>query len=259
MNGDVRRTFEMVGRTVDFSVERPDTDPGHSVSVSRLKEIEAEMETAATAQRAGLIDAHTGAEEKRRLRREMLAGPIAHVSEICGLAAKDHPELAGRCHYQPDGPTYLAHRTAARGLQAEAVTYKAELAPYGLSDAVLEVFGHLLDQFDAAVKLGTDGRAAHMGATRLLETLAREAGQTVRAMDARNRYRFKDDERALGAWISASTVAARRSGSPEESPAAPVPSPATGQTGGASGGTGGAQGGPQGKTPEASGDVRPAA
>ncbi len=259
MNGDVRRTFEMVGRTVDFSVERPDTDPGHSVSVSRLKEIEAEMETAATAQRAGLIDAHTGAEEKRRLRREMLAGPIAHVSEICGLAAKDHPELAGRCHYQPDGPTYLAHRTAARGLQAEAVTHKAELAPYGLSDAVLEVFGHLLDQFDAAVKLGTDGRAAHMGATRLLETLAREAGQTVRAMDARNRYRFKDDERALGAWISASTVAARRSGSPEESPAAPVPSPATGQTGGASGGTGGAQGGPQGKTPEASGDVRPAA
>jgi hypothetical protein len=239
MNSAVRRTFEMVGRVVDFSDERPDTDPGHNLSVSRLKEIEAEMEAAATAQRAGLIDVHTGVEEKRRLRRDMLAGPITHVTEICGLAAKDHPELAERCRYRPDSPTYLAHRTASRGLQSEAATHKELLAPYGLSDAVLQVFGQLLDQFDAAVKLGTDGRAAHMGATRQLEALAREAGQIVRAMDARNRYRFKDDEQALGAWISASTIVAPRS------PAAPDASPAGTGSGAAN--------------QSADGDVRPAA
>ena len=47
----------------------------------------------AAVQRAGLIDVHTGAVEKRRLRREMLAGPIAHLVEVGGLAGRDHPEL----------------------------------------------------------------------------------------------------------------------------------------------------------------------
>lgn len=252
MNSNVRRTFEMVGRTVDFSSERPDTDPGHSLSVSRLKEIEAEMEAAATAQRAGLIDVHTGAGEKRRLRREMLAGPVAHVSEICGLAAKGHPELAERCRYRPDGDNYIAHRTASRGMQSDAVTYKELLAPYGLSDAVLLVFGQLLDQFDSAIKLGNDGRALHIGATRQLETLAQEAGQIVRSMDARNQYRFKDDEQALGAWISASTIAPRRSAVPGDSPASPVSGPAPVATPtGTPGGTG--------ATPNGGGEVRPAA
>jgi hypothetical protein len=253
MNGDVRRAFEMVGRTVDFSDERPDTDAGHNVSVSRLKEIEVEMEAAATAQRAGLIDVHTGVEEKRRLRREMLAGPIVHVSEICGLAAKDHPELAERCRYRPDGDTYLAHRTASRDMQREALTYKDLLAPYGLSEAVLQVFGQLLDRFDAAVRLGSDGRALHIGATRQLETLAQEADQIVRSMDIRNQYRFKDDEQALGAWNSASTIVARRPAVPGESPATPVSGPGPVAT------PSGTQGGAQSTPPNAGGDVRPAA
>jgi hypothetical protein len=112
--------------------------------------------------------------------------------------------------YEPSGITYVAHRTAARSMQAEAEANKEVLAKYGLSEAVLQVFGQLLDQFDAVVKLGSDGRAAHIGATKRLEALALEARQIVRVMDARNRYRFKDDEQVLGAWISASTV--RRAG-----------------------------------------------
>ena len=56
------------------------------MSVARLKEVKAQMEQVAAVQRAGLIDAHTAALEKRRLRREMLAGPIAHLSEVGGLA-----------------------------------------------------------------------------------------------------------------------------------------------------------------------------
>jgi hypothetical protein len=141
--------------------------------------------------------------------------------------------MVNKFRYKPSGITYVAHRTAARSMQAEA--NKEVLARYGLSEAVLQVFGQLLDQFDAAVKLGSDGRAAHIGATKRLEALALEARQIVRVMDARNRYRFKDDEQVLGAWISASTV--RRAGvgsAPEE-----TPGPAL--------------------TPEVGGDVRPAA
>ena len=229
----------MVGRVVNLSDAHPDDDTGHQVSVARLKEVRVQMEQADAAYRAGRIDVHTSAVEKRRLRRETLAGPIAHLTEVRRLAGRDHPELVGKFRYKPSGGTHVAFRTAARSMQAEAQTHKEVLAKYGLSEAVLEVFGQMLDQFDVAVKQGTDGRAAHTGATKRLEALAVEAGQIVRAMDARNRIRFKTDQQALGAWISASTVF----GSGAVSGSAEVPAP----------GPGG--GGEQ----EAGGGVRPAA
>ena len=68
-------------------------------------------------------------------------------------------------------------------MQAEAEKHKAVLAKYGLSEAVLEVFGELLDQFDAAVKVANNGRAAHTGATQRLGALAQEAAD--RAGDGR--------------------------------------------------------------------------
>jgi len=205
------------------------------------------MEQVAALQRAGLIEVHTGAGEKRRLRREMLAGPIAHLSEVGGLAGRDHPDLVSKLRYRPSGNSSLAHRTAARSLQAEAEANKGVLSEYGLSEAVLEVYGQLLDQYDAAVKAGIEGRARHTGATRRLEALALEAGKLVRAMDAHVRYRFRTDQQALGAWISASTVFGQPGGigsaeTPEPVPPGPGSSPVDGS-----------------RTPDAGGDVRPAA
>ncbi len=209
MNAVVRRMFEMVARVVNFSDAQPDTDPGHTVSVERLKVVKAQMEEIAAMQRTGLIEVHTGATEKRRIRREMLAGPIAHLAEIGKLARRDHPDLVNKFRYKPSGDTYVAHRTASQSMLAEAQAHKEVLAQYGLSDAVLEVFAQLQDQFDAAVKAGSDGRATHTGATSALEVLALEAGRIVRAMDARNRWRFRSDGQVLGAWVNASTVGAR--------------------------------------------------
>ena len=243
MNGDVRRTYEMTGRVENLSDAHPDTDPGHLVSVARLKEVRAAMQQVDAVQRAGLIDVRTGAEAKRRLRREMLAGPIAHLSGVGALARREDPDLVNKLRYKPSGHTYVAHRTAARSMQAEALAHKEVLAKYGLSDAVLEVFGDLLDQFDAAVKLMSDGRAAHTGATRQLGALALEAGRIVRAMDARNRYRFKDEPQVLGAWITASQVFGRAGGAGPADTPDPAPAP----------------GGEDGGTPSAGGDVRPAA
>jgi hypothetical protein len=238
MNGDVRRTYEMTARVVNVNDAQPDTDGGQRLSAERLKQVRVEMEQVAARQRTGLIDVHTSAVEKKRLRREMLAGPIAHLSEIGGLAGREHPDLLDRFRYKPRGTTYLAHRTAARSLQTEAETHKEVLSQFGLSEAVMEVFGQLLDQFDVTVKLGTDGRAKHTGATKQLQALALEAGQIVRVMDARNRMRFKNDQQALGAWVNASRIVARPGGAgPEEVR-----------------GTEGEQGGAP-----AGGDVRPAA
>ena len=239
----------MTRSVVSFNDTRPDTDPGQATSAARLKDVKSQMDDAASVQRAGLIDRHTAAMEKRRLRREMLIGPIAHLSEVGRLGAKEHPELQNAFRYKPSGTTHVAHLTAARSMQAAADTHKEVLATYGLSDAVLEVFGQLLDQFDAAVRLGSDGRAAHTGATKRLAVLALEAGQIVRAMDARNRHRFKLDPQVLGEWITASAVAARPTGSGAGETPAGGPTPTTPMP----------QGSVPSGTPAAGGDVRPAA
>lgn len=241
MNGDVRRTYEMTARVVNVSDAQPDTDSGHQLSVERLKQVQAEMEQVAALQRTGRIDVHTAAVEKRRLRREMLAGPIAHLSEVGVLAGRDHPDLVDRFRYKARANNYLAHRTAARSLQAEAETHKEVLSQYGLSEAVMEAFGQLLDQFDGFLRLGGEGRGKHTGATKRLRALAQEAGQIVRVMDARNRLRFKNDQQALGAWINASRITGRPTGNGAEEVPGPVPD------------------GEQASTPVADGDVRPAA
>jgi len=240
----------MVGRTVNFIAARPDSDPGQVVLEARLKDVKLEMDEMAALQRSGVIDVHTSAGEKRRIRREQLAGPISHMSEIGGLAAKEHPGLVGKLRYKPSGTSYLTHQTAARSMQAEAEEHKEELKPFGLSEAVLNVSGQLLDQFDAAVKLGSDGRGKHKGATFRLEVLALEGRQIVRAMDARNQQRFKNDPQTLEEWITASTVLARPvSGSESALPPAGGAVSVAGQQ---------QSGSTQGGTP-AGGDVRPAA
>jgi hypothetical protein len=229
----------MLGSALSFSHGRPDTDAGQLLLVTKLESVQAQMTEAAAAQRAGLVDVRTGSLEKRRIRREMLAGPIAHVVEIGALAAHDHPELAAKFKYRPARPTYADHLTAARGIKAAADEHQAVLMPYGLSESVMELYQQLLEQFELAIKLRLDGRGLRAGATSRLDALAAEGRRLVRAMDARNRSRFRTDEQALAAWIDASTVRRPDSADPA---ATPEPDPA----------------GPGG-TPAAGGDVRPAA
>jgi hypothetical protein len=41
-------------------------------------------------------DVRTSVMEKRRLRREMLAGPMAHLAEVAGMAKREHPAAVAR-------------------------------------------------------------------------------------------------------------------------------------------------------------------
>ena len=94
------------------------------------------------------------------------------------------------------------------------------LIKHGLSASVLEQLGQLLDEFDAALALGNEGRTTHRGATAELRAVASEIVRTVRVMDGRNRQRFQEDGQLLGWWISASTVLGKPRGG---SAATPVP------------------------------------
>lgn len=243
MNAQSPRKIEMGTRALDFSRAHPDTDAGYGVSAARLEQLVARAGQIAAAQRDGLIDSASASVRKRELRRVILAGPIAHLAEVGQLAARESHELAKTFRFKPGAETYLAFRTAARGMAAEAQTHREVLMKYGMSESVLEHFGGLLDQFDAALSLGNDGRTAHKGATQELAAVASEIARTVRVMDARNRQRYEEDGQLLGSWTSASTVL----GTPQRTP-----------------GTGGSaddRAGPpetQGMT-SADGDIRPAA
>lgn len=238
-----RRRYEMSVRVDEFVTAHPDTEPGQALLEGELKELRARFERAAAAQRAGLIDVRTGTETKRAKRRELLAGPIVHFADIGQLAARDGHAVRNTFLFKPSADNYAAFRSAAGSMHAAAVEHKALLLQHGASESVLELFGQLLDQYDAAGTLSSQGRATHTAATAEIQLLGSEITQVVRAMDVRNRVRFKDDRSLLGAWVNASTVF----GSKRSVAGAPVEP-----------GAGGDQGGSEGGTP-AGGDVRPAA
>ena len=108
---------------------------------------------------------------------------------------------------------------------------------HGLADQVLDNLLQALDQFDAAVEQGVEGRQAHVGASAELRAVADEVVQVVRVMDGLNQYRFMNDAELLAAWESASNVAGPHASSKPATDDTPAP----------------------GNQPAAGGEVRPAA
>ena len=246
MDAKSRRKIEMGTRALEFSRAHPDTEPGTVAAAAKLAQLVARANEVAGAQRDGLIHTRAASARKTELRREMLAVPIAHLADVGEVAAREEHELGKTFRFKPGATTFLAFRTAARGMASAAEAHKETLAKHGLALSVLEEFGRMLDEFDAAVALGIDGRTAHLGATRELKAVAQEIVRTVRVMDGRNRQRFGDDGQLLGSWLGTSRVlGGRRAGTEGEPVTAEAPTPAPAPA-------------PEGKAP-AGGEVRPAA
>jgi hypothetical protein len=206
MNADSRRKIEMGTRALEFSRAHPDTEPAMATTAARLEQLLARAIQTATVQRDGLVHVHAAAARKKELQRQMRNVPIAHLAEVGRAAAREEHELGKTFTFRPGASTSFAFRTAARSMASSAQEHRELLAKYGLAQSVLDEFVQTLDQLDAAVALGNEGRTAHVGATRELGALATEIVRAVRVMDARNRQRFADQEQLLGSWISASTV-----------------------------------------------------
>jgi hypothetical protein len=196
----------MCVRVVNWALAHPDDEPGFLVLLAQLQALTVRLGDVITAQRNGLIDSRASRSRKQELRREMLAVPIAHLAQIGTLAAPEVHELGKTFRFRPAATTLVAFQSAARAMLEEAQTHKEVLVKHGLSESVLVEFERMVDQFDAAMRLGAEGRMRHTAATRELETLTKEAGRLVRAMDARVRIRFRNDLPALEQWVSARAV-----------------------------------------------------
>ena len=186
--------------------------------VARLEQLLTRANQVATAQRDGIIHVRAASARKEELRRQMLEVPIAHLAEVGRAAAREEHELGKTFTFKPGASTFLAFRTAARGMASAAQIHREVLLKHGLAQSVLDQFIQQLDDFDAAVALGNDGRTAHVGATREIRAVSSQIVRAVRVMDGRNRQRFADDGQLLGGWINASTVLgnSRSGGEPEE-------------------------------------------
>ncbi len=226
--------YDLCVRVLNWTSAHPDDEPGFIVLTAQLQALAARLAQVITAQRNGLIDSRASRSRKQELRREMLAVPIAHLAQIGALAAREVHELGKTFRFRPSAASLVAFQSAARAMLEEAQTHKEVLVKHGLSESVLVEFEKLLGEFDMTMRLGVEGRMTHTAATRELETLTKEAGRLVRAMDARNRIRFRNDLPALEQWVSARTVL----GVPTRSAESPLG---------------------EGGTPDAGGEVRPAA
>ena len=195
----------MGNRALEFSRAHPDSEPGTADVVARLEQLIVRANDTAAAQRNGVIQVRAAAAQKEKLRRAMQV-PIAHLAEVGRAAAREEHELGKVFRFRPGAETHLAFRTAARSMAAAAQERREVLVKYGLSPSVLDGFVAQLDQFDEAVVLGHEGRAAHVGASRELRAGSAEIFRLVRVMNGRNLQRFAGDEQLLGSWINASTV-----------------------------------------------------
>jgi hypothetical protein len=90
---------------------------------------------------------------------------------------------------------------------------------------VLESLTQVLDQFDAAMERGAQGRRAHVGASAELRDVAEDLVQIVHSMDGVNRLRFANGADLLAEWESASNILATpRSASAKPGSQEPPPS-----------------------------------
>ena len=206
MRAVTRRVYDTCVRVVSWASAHPDDEPGFLVLLAQLQALVVRLGEVITMQRNGIVDSRSASARKAALRREILAVPVAHLAQIGGLAAREVHELDKAFRSQPSRSTTVAFQSAGRAMLEAAQTHKEVLVKHGLSESVLVEFERMLDQFDAAMRLGAEGRMRHTAATRELEALTREAGRLVRAMDARIRVRYRNDLPALEQWVSARAV-----------------------------------------------------
>jgi hypothetical protein len=235
MTAVTRRVFEMCVRVLAWIGAHPDDEPGFLVLAARLQTLVSRMTQVIDDQRGGRKDTRAARVRKEELRRAILAGPVTHLARIGALIGGEQHALRTAFIFKPSANTLVAFQRTARAMYAEAQANLEVLVQHGLSASVLVQFGKWLDEFDAAMVLGAEGRTVHTAATRELEALTRDAAATVGAMDARVRLRMQGERQALEQWVSARTVI----GTPVEK--------AKDDTG------------TQGGTPAAGGNVRPAA
>jgi len=206
MNAITRKRLEMGARALEFSQAHPDESAGYTSALTELTELLARSERLADQQRQGVAEVRAATARKRELRRSIRQGELTHVARAAQRAAREVPELAQKFALTREPTPYLAFRSLARTILAEAQERKELLVKHGLVDRVLDSLAQSLDRFDQALGQGTEGRRKHVAARVELDVVGGDAVEIIRVIDGLNRIRFAGDPDLFAAWRSASNV-----------------------------------------------------
>jgi len=219
MDSRTRRIKEMGERVLEWTTTHPSSEPGAAAAQTRLQQLITRVNQLADQQRDGILEVRRASARKHEARVEIMQIHLSHVISAAELASTEEPELAEKFRIPGRATTYAAFRTAARGVLTEAESRKELLTKYGLSDSLMAELRAALDEFDAVVEQGVQGRARHVGATAELLTAADEILAVVRVMNGPNRSRFAQNRELYSAWRNMSSVIA----APKREPEVPEP------------------------------------
>ena len=199
MNGTIRRKLEMATRARDFVRGHPDANPGYVAAAARLEECLLRAEALARQEVAGRQAVSAAVVSKEQLRAEVY-DTILLLAGLAGPASREAPELADGIARPVRNSNHQAFLTRSRVALETASAHSELLARYGLPEGFLEALGALLDRFEASLQEKHAGRLAHVGAIADLRAVCDEVMAIVNHLDALNRFRFREDAEALGAW-----------------------------------------------------------
>ncbi|MGN6393914.1 MAG: hypothetical protein ACTHM9_16925 [Gemmatimonadales bacterium] len=226
MDGEVRRKLEMVARSVEFHGANPSDSKEYEEFMKGVGDRLARSAVLLAQQRQGFIDVRAAAERKDELMHIARTVHLPHLTEAGRAAAKEDHELGQAFSRKPGSNTLLGFRSTLATVLATAQANKEVLVRHGMSPQVLDDLAQLLAEFDAAIELGSTGRAAHVGASRELRILSTDLVKSVRMMDGVNRLRYRDNPSLLGAWENVSRIHAAPKSADGEPESTGAPSPA---------------------------------
>ena len=217
----VRKRWEMATRVREFCRANPSDDSAHVGALAKLEDRLNRFDALTLDERAGRVAELASANRREELRRTMHFELLRHLVRVGELAAKDHPELAGKFRLRTPNATYRAFLVSSKAMLAEGVANKDLFVSLGLSAAMFEDLGKAVAEFEAATVSGSAGRSGHVGARAELEAVSAELLEFVELHNTFNRYRFRDQPRLAAEWENVCSMFAPFRTRPEP----PTPSP----------------------------------
>jgi hypothetical protein len=206
MNRRINSRLDMGLRALEFSRAHPMDSLGYATTLKQLEEQLARTDQLAREQQRGTAEVRAATARKEELKRSVRRTHLVHVAGVAERAATEVPELAQQFDLPRLPFRNLAFRAAARAMLEAAQQHKELLIQHGLVEEVLQSLGQSLDEFDAAVERGAEGRRIHIGAAADLEAVSGDIVRSVRILKGLNGFRFAAEPDLLAAWTAASNV-----------------------------------------------------